>query len=245
VRRIGSGTVLRPRHGWLLIEVAVAVVLSAVLLGPLVTSIHSALMRADAVSAKASGLCRVTDAGVPSAWDWGAMITSAAWRPGPELDVETEGRGEAGRTVGLWVDGWFVGEHEADDDGNVHLGAGVWWQSGGCELLVRTRDVDGCWGPPWRTVVPATFSAVGRPATESQQHLTAALAEGAVTTFVHVPGPANPRLEMSWMDDPVEAGPLGLPFLLPVSGDGECGLTLGDAAQAWRAEAGRGLDLYF
>ncbi len=102
------------REGSILIEVVVAIVLLAILMVPLAGGILSAVGRADTVRQQAA---RLADAlpgeAALQAWSWGSKVASAWWRPGPTLYVRPERSGDQLPTVGLWVDGWFLGRGES------------------------------------------------------------------------------------------------------------------------------------
>ena len=103
-------TLWRSSRGWILLEVMVAVVVASILLGPLAGAMMSAATQAARARVQASTLAeRSIDAGTMGAWTWGALVISAAWLPGPELQVSTGVPGEAAGTSSCWaLDRWLV-----------------------------------------------------------------------------------------------------------------------------------------
>lgn len=147
--------------------------------------------------------------------------------------------------MGLWCDGWFLGEWEAESSGKALLPEAIWSGRAGCELVIRTRESEGCWGPPWRCVVPDTFCAI--PTDGATRGLDAAddadsVWEGAVA---HTPALGNSRLAASWADEPISESALGLTFFLPPATPGCCELSLDERTQSWSAETDRVVDVYF
>ncbi len=230
--------------GLVLIEVLMAVVLLTVLVVPLVGGVLSAARAADGIrepGIDASGSEGGFKAG--EAWEWGAAVSSAWWRPGPTLHIQTEklggteARGAEGLVAGLWAEGWFLGEWAPGDDGAIRVGAPALAAVIGGELLVRVRSSDGAWGPPWRLVVPLA---------DGLSVLSDSVGSGmSGETVAHVPALANPALRPSWTAVPPEADPPGLPFLLPAASPGISAIDLDGRRQSWKAEEGRGLDVYF
>ena len=230
---------LQKAGGSILIEVVVAVVLLAVLVVPLATAAQSAVSRAQSVRNQAEHVTDAIKVTGGEAWEWGTAVASAWWRPGPVLHLEIEERGAPDHIVGLWVDGWFVGEESPDPDGRVRVEAPTWSGLFGRELVLRTRERGGAWGPPWRSVVPAADGGIPSPTYAG---------EGVVRgdqAVVHVPTLGNPLLRASWAGAPLDAGPLGMPFVLPPGGSGCCGVSLEGGTQSWWMESGRALDVYF
>ncbi len=111
-------------------------------------------------------------------------MSTAWWRPGPVLHIQAASGGDEDRVVGLWADGWFLGEWEPSVDGGVQVGAPAWTDFTGDELVVRVRRVGGAWGPPWRLVIPAT---------DGEILLSQVAGEGeAGETVAHVPALGHP-----------------------------------------------------
>lgn len=231
---------LRRCEGSILIEVVVAIVLLAILIVPLAGGILSAAGRADTVRQQAA---RVADAD-PSeealqAWNWGNEIASASWHPGPTLYMRPGRSGDQVPIVGLWLDGWFLGEESPDVDGVLRLGAATWSVHAGGELVLRARTPGGVWGPPWRSLIPEAEGVVSLPASAG----AAAGTEGQVVA--HAPAAANPEFQVSWDQVCPEPGPLGLPLALQTALSGPSGVSLEGSAQSWWMDAERELDVYF
>lgn len=232
-------------RGFLLIEVAIAMVILAVLVVPLATGMQSAMDRSARARAQAHDLSACPEgAGAEEAWEWGARVTSVGWQPGPTLSVSSEGRGGAESIVGVWVDGWFLGEQILDGSCGLCVEAYDWSGAAGRELVIRVRQSEGAWGPPWRSVVPEEDEW---PADETAGY-EAAAGDGETTgdeTVVHLPTLANPPAEVLQPDALFEKGPLGLLFLLSSESGDRCDVSLDGELQSWQMEEGRRLDVYF
>jgi hypothetical protein len=224
----------------------VALVLLGVLLMPLVTGMLSAVNRADAVRRQAGRLSlEVAAAGRGDAWEWGAQVVSALWQPGPTLHVSVCPNGAGERFVGLWLDGWFLGERSPDAEGDVCLGASEWSGATGRELVVRARDSEGTWGPPARLSVP---DAGGAPPVSSFTGRRLVPGDAVVTddkTVLHVPALASPLIGVLQDDVEVTEDSLGLLSVVIAPTCGRCDLSLDARAQSWEVEDGRALDVYF
>jgi len=236
----GFFRVIRPSlsDGWVLVEVLVAVMLLGFLVVPLAAGVQSATGRADGVrsqAARVSDLSWDLDSG--DAWEWGATVSSAWWQPGPSLYIQLQKRNGQDHIAGLWLNGWFQGEVEPDDNGTVRVEAPGWYGSAGEELVVRVRTATGTWGAPWRLVVPAA---------DGVSASSASVGDGGIgETVAHVPAVANPPLRPSWMEVSPQGSPPGLLFFLPSPGPGTGEIELDGRRQFWKTEAGRGLDVYF
>jgi hypothetical protein len=243
----GSGASPLPgATGSVLIEVMVAIVIAALLIVPLASGIQSALGRSDRVRAQMEQVGgSVSRSRALEGWEWGAMVTSAAWQPGPELRVEVERSEDAGLALGLWADGWFLGEERANADGSVDLRPSFWSGMTGCELVVRARESGGEWGPPWRTVVPDAYGAIPADAMAGSSVGTAGAGAGGLGVVAHSRSLATPLVVLSWAAGSVEAGALGLPFFLPLVSSGVAEAAVEGHEQSWLTDAGRAVDLYF
>jgi hypothetical protein len=241
-----AANITRHDDGSVLVEVMVAVILLAVLLVPLAAGMDTAVGRADGVGERAGELAeRAGEVRDRGAWEWGPEVASAVWQPGPVLDLELESQNGSERIVGVWIDGWFLGERLPDDRGSVLLKASEMRDCTGGELVVRVRRPDEPWGPPWRSFVPdgtGEFSP-----SDASTHATGSVggASAAPTSVVHAPCLANPAFALSWygLGLGTEAG--RCPLVLPTPTAGRCEISLDGQAQSWWMEAGRGLDLYF
>lgn len=229
---------LRRCDGSVLIEVLAAMVILGLLIGPLVSGVQSAMERAETVRSQTANVSTPSrDSVVGDAWKWGTTVSSAWWRPGPILHIQLQRREGQRHVAGLWLNGWFQGEFEPDDNGNVLVRAPGWSNAAGDELVVRVRGAEGAWGPPWRLVVPAVDALLTT--------LGPAEGGGMVETVTHVPALANPALKLSWAEAAPATSPPSLPFLLPSPGSGTCEINLDGRTQSWVAGADRGLDVYF
>ncbi|MBN1321825.1 MAG: hypothetical protein JXA87_13420 [Thermoleophilia bacterium] len=242
----------RGNSGFLLLEVMAAAVLLAVLVVPLTTSVLAALGAADAVRERDAGLATAAAGSEGSeAWGWGPRVAHAAWNPGPALDITVEMRNDSSPTVGVWVDGWLFGEFVPDSDGLLVVGPSGWADAVGCELVIRARQGEEAWGPPWRAIVS---SRVGEaPELAASGPVATGGGAGSVVfdrSVVHVSALANPEVRTTTAVGLLEVGPLGLPFFTGLSGAGRCDLAVGPETpegrvQSWYAEERRAVDLYF
>ena len=238
--------------GWILLEILATLVLLSLVIGPLVTGLISAVDRAAASRAEIESGDTVqggvaTDTGA-SAWEWGPRVVSAVWHPGPALEtrVATRVGGAGGRgLVGIWIDGWFRGEESPDDKGLLTLKADCFAGSFGQELILRVREDDGCWGPPWRLVVPDAYETLAVTSPAAGRESVLASAEIESYTAVHVPGSANPRIEMSGSSMRLLFDSLAFPLFLTPADPGDNDLVVDGQRQSWLMENGRALDLYF
>ena len=188
---------MRCIDGSILIEVLVAIVLLTIILVPLATSMQAAAEQAAAFRAEHGSLAASTGSEqARAAWSWGPHVETAVWSAGQELALAVEADPLAETSVGLWADGWFIGEFTPEADGSVvakvgsvggrhragtrgqgarrlgHLGASVAFARAGC-----------AWRCPGGPLADARF--------ESGSDDT----EGCVV--LHPACPGNPLLEVS------------------------------------------------
>jgi type II secretory pathway pseudopilin PulG len=237
---VGGTMTQRGAGGWVLLEVMAAVAVFAILVTSLVSGFLGVVERGARTEQQADGLGA---AGLQSdsAWTWGDRALEAAWSPGPILNVRIAATGGmADAVVGVWADGWLMGEVSPNDSGRVILGASTWADRDGQELVIRAREADGTWGPPWRTFVPdVTGILVAAPG-----GVIADQSGGEAT--VHPPFAANPRFNMSGSGGAIVSGPSGTPFFATLIPPGPALVSLdGGACQSWLSEPGRGVDVYF
>jgi hypothetical protein len=233
-------------QGSVLVEVLVALVLLGLLIVPLASGLESAVGRTDALRTKSQ---KVSDAfsnvdGAES-WDWGPAVWSAQWRSGPTLGLKIVAPSGSDPVIGVWVDGWFLGERSPDAGGSVCLQASELSDLSGRELVVRVREEESVWGPPWRSLVPDASGESFSSEAATQADFLSQDANTAEKSVAHAPALANPRLEISWRGAALEADLAALLFALPTSTAGRCEAALDEQRQSWWAEAGRALDLYF
>jgi hypothetical protein len=222
-----------------MLEVAVAVLVAGLLLGSLTGALLAGVDRSAAAREQLGGMGVDPGDDISAyAWTWGPCLVSSAWRPGPELGLTLrDPRGTAALAVGLWIEGWFQGEWEADQSGSVVISNAAWSGREGCEAVVRLRAAGAAWGPPWRTLVA------------DEEGRVSGLAAGACTDtgtgiVVHPPMAASHILRLSWAAVAPEMG-VSLPFFLggvPAAG---VGLAVDGATQSWRMGEGRDLDVYY
>jgi len=234
------------QRGSVLIEVMVAVVLIAVLLVPLANGMSSAIGRAGSLWDLAEEVGAGDNASRSGeAWQWGPAPTSVSWSPGPVLSVDVGQGGAEGRSVGIWVDGWFLGERYPDENGIVRLVRSELKGSIGAELVVRTRTADGGWGPPWRSLVPDDTGSVPGVSGEWSSVVDPTGSADLECSVVHLETVADPVVSASWAEGAVESDEPGSPVLLPEASPGACAVEVEGRQQSWRMEVGRAVDVYF
>jgi hypothetical protein len=237
------------------LEVVIATLLVGLLVGPLATAFAGTIKTAqrvrDEAASSGKGAAPVVDTG---AWEWGARVVSAWWRPGPVLHLRLAGAGDAANTqvqLGMWADGWLVVEQSvtfdfvsaentggADTD-DVQLGPALWSGLNERDLVIRTRIGDGPWGPPWRLAIPGPAGEAPAPG------VTVTDQSASRGVVVHRPGVGSTSLTASWDASPLLPPPFGLFFGLVPTVDGWGGTTLDARSQWWRIEEGRDVDVYY
>lgn len=255
-------------QGFLLAEVMVAVTLLALLVVPLAGALQMAADRARTVRDQATVVSasaareapgdeaaeedfplnedRVGDQG----WSWGPQVHSAKWKPGPVLELSCLGPvkinpdSQNGLSLGVWVDGWFEGEHEASNQDPVCLADEAWENRAGSEVVVRVRVGRGVWGPPWRTTVPDE-SGSSMPSLSPVKIVRTSQSLDGTETLVHVPGLGNPSDLTGEGIDQAETDGAGAILIVRAVSPGRAGLALGDLVQSWLAGTRRAVDVYF
>ena len=231
--------------GSVLIEAMVGFLVLAIALVPLTQSVLSLAHRSGRLETRFAALSpSPTVPGGPgtgwstspeAVWSWGPRAGIVSWGEGPELILELVGPGTGvTRSVGVWVDGWPAEECGTSPGQRVSCGSALLWRSRpGAEVILRGRSDDGAWGPPLRTLVPASATLPSPPsvfASEAVVHMPAA--GGHSLDFQGVP---LVNSGLTWVEPAVlESVPLGPASLgTPVS------------SQSWLAEENRGVDLFF
>ena len=238
----------RPGHrdcaGTILIETLVALVLLAIAIGPLITTLLAAQARAAEVRSS-TATPELADAAADDAWSWGPAVATAKWLPGPKLEVQAALPGDC--TLGLWLNGWFVDEEVFGGEGSLVIGSQTFPSSvQGAEVTLRVRRSDGGWGPPWRSLVPDLSGVLTAERTLQAPAVAKNAPTGEACTVLHPPAAANPGFQVSG-ESGAEVGldGSGLPrFLCAPPSVQQC-VRLGSDTQAWQAEEGGALDVYF
>jgi hypothetical protein len=231
-------------EGSILIEVLVAIVLLTIILVPLATRMQAAGEQAAAFRAEHGSLATSTGSEqARAAWSWGPHVDTALWGSGQELTLAVEAGLLAETSVGLWCDGWFIGEFTPEVDGSVVAKVGLLGAGTGQELVARVRVGSGMWGPPWRSLVPDALGMSGGPLANARFESGSDDTEGCVV--LHPGCPGNPLLQVSdasrsfWRDDS------GLQLFLAPPEAGVLGLRLNGVEQSFEWEEERALDIYF
>lgn len=228
-------------EGFLLLEVLIALLLLALLLGPLVNGVLATTRRFGALKQSAAEDSTDADESALVTWSWGPGLTQAVWRPGPELVLQTSHfAGETDCKVGLWIGGWFVQEYDVGTTGLLSLGAATWCARSGEEVVIRSRMLGSTWGPPWRTEVPSVDGVVVVTAPAAS-----AAPEGAACWALHEPSATSARPLLSWSD--ANGGTLNIPapFVSGLPPAGVRQASLDSLSQIWTQEEGRELDVYY
>jgi len=224
----------------------VALVLLALLIVPVALGVDSAVNRSTSVRAQADDLAALcVSSGSGQAWKWGPALTGAVWRPGPALDLTVKVASEERLVVGLWCDGWFLGERDVDPEGMLSVQASDLRDLVDGELLVRVREAEGGWGPPWRSLMPDSTGSFSSMDLDPHTDDTDLGTELPPQLVVHAPALANPSFELSSGCGETEAAYPGLTFRVPECTDGRSWADLEGRVQSWLMEQGRALDVYF
>lgn len=249
LRRPSSASAPCSEGGFLLIEVMVAVLLSALVVVPLATCLQRAARQAQALTVDYGELQETeyqgATGGSAGPWGWGPAARRVIWRPGPEIDVWVDSGSSSGMEIGIWADGWFLGEWLAESGGEATTVDVQWSALMGCELCIRARETSGVWGPPWRCVVPDEYGDVGAsPAgAETEGSATTALHAGAIV--LHTRSYSTPSVRTSWAETVTYESAAGVVIFLPECGPGYCEVKVGSERQSWHMDSDRGLDVYF
>jgi len=146
--------------GFVLIEFMVALLLMSIVLTAMCSAYLQARARVTALARDAASAV-APPVGGPSSesaalWHWGPRVGRVMWEPGPTLSIDRRAPGTSSQDLlGLWVEGWFVGEFEVGPASFFRLGPaeGGWGLRPGGEVVVRARRAGEPWGAPVRTMV--------------------------------------------------------------------------------------------
>jgi hypothetical protein len=231
-------------EGSILIEVLVAIVLLTIILVPLATSMQAAGEQGAAFRAEHGSLATSTASEqARAAWSWGPHVETAVWSPGQELALTVEADLLAETSVGLWADGWFIGEFTPEVDGSVVAKVGLLGAGTGQELVARVRVGSGIWGPPWRSLVPDALGMSGGSLANARFESGSDDTEGCIV--LHPGCPGNPLLEVSDACRPSWRDESGLQLFLAPCDAGDFCLRLNGVEQSFEGEGERALDIYF
>ncbi len=233
-------------RGFVLIEVLAAIFILGLLVVSLGTAVQRACASAIRLRDEAALLSSATrESAHGEAWEWGSIVDRMAWSPGPQLIVTVAG-GERGEgAVGIWADGWLLGEWPAPEEGTLTLGPVEWGGIVGQELVVRLRSGDGPWGPPCRTVVPDQYGNVGVvvASVADSAVVNAGLEDAVAVSHVRYSGAFS--LRSSYPGQVMAEAIDGMVAVLGVSTRGLRDLVCGDSVQSWLASEHRRLDVYW
>ena len=234
-------------EGSLLLEVVVGLLLVSVLTVFLCGTLFSLRGRALQVESRWVGADELqADGESLAAWSWGPRVTGCWSTSGEGVNVAVQGHmGQNEYVLGVWADGWFVGEYPVEGAREVLLSDERWRAiPSGAEVVLRVRAPDSWWGPRWRFLVGSSWPVAREPssgtsavadwapdaAAQAAVHLTAS---GSVAVTVNE-GEVSSRVETTMT-----------PITIPIDACGAISIALGDAVQSWLGEEGRSVDLYF
>jgi len=242
---VDSTSQLSGPGGVVMMEVAVAVLLVGIAVTGLAAGTQRAIAAAAAVRDDATvAAVAAWESSKMEEWGWGPMVRHAEWSPGPKLELHPHVPSAERGAIGIWADGWSLGEWLAEDVTVTQIGQEVWAGRVGEAVTVRIRNEDGAWGPPWRTIVPDVYAQMpdslrDQPATEPQ------VSTGGQGVAVHVPFVARPEILGTWSSEPLHETLAGLVYLSsPPYGD-TLGVTLDGRTQWWKPGKEGLLDVYF
>ena len=229
-------------RGWVLLELLIALCLFALAVAPLWTMLASQREAAVQIAWTASdGYAGREQEPEDLAWTWGApQVRAGRWEAGGALTVRTDGPSSAaGILVGVWLDGSFMGETEAESGNWTPLEAAPRSPSPARgQVVVRVRMPAGPWGVPWRTEVP------GSPGAPSGGEFAAEDPGGWVTVHLPAAGGSDAQIRdvLRTTTVPVSLG--GPSDVVPVSSGPVSVLTVA-RSQDFTVETGKHVDLYF
>ncbi len=235
-------------RGSILLEVLVSALLIGLVVGPLATALSGVIGQARAVREAGAGDAASDRTHAGRLEGWGPRVTEAAWRPGPVLTLTTDLAGSRNiveASVGVWVNGWSVGEvtvgrRRSGSGGRRDYsraclertcgrgsGAAGSYRSGGLGASValsragRRRGSSGTLGrlrawSPWSPRSSSTGPVAG-----------------------------TSKLTVSWAAAPLPAPPFPLLFTASASVLGWGEAVLDGGSQWWWMEEGRSVDVFY
>lgn len=230
----------------ILVEVLVAIVILGVFLGGLSGVFLRSMDAAVKLRGGAGGLATsLLSDGAADAWTWGPMVDGISWDAGPVLGV-SPGVGCLGEIeVGIWADGWLLGEWTVHVPEELVLTSSTWEGAIGSEVVVRARKGDGGWGAPWRTVVPDEYGYTAEDAKDvvAEADSSALFLEAKAVSHLRNLGATG---LMSSPSTNTPGGVVeGLVVLLADAGSGVCVLESYDRRQSWIQREDRHLDVFW
>ncbi len=228
-------------RGWVLLELLVALCLFGLAVAPLWGMLASQRDAAAQVARAASDDAGGDQSADGLAWTWEApQVRAGRWEAGGALTVRADGpKTPSGILLGVWLDGSFMGETEADAGAWMPLEAGLRPPLGSRgQVLVRARVPAGPWGVPWRTEGP------GAPAAPPGGALVADDPGGWVTVHLPAAGESETQISDALRTTTVPVSLGGPSDVVPVASGPVSALTAA-RSQEFKVETGQHVDLYF
>ena len=229
-------------RGWVLLELLVALCLFGLAVAPLWTLLASQREAAVRLARTASDEPSGGEQGPDGlAWTWGApQIRECRWEAGGALQVRADGpTNPDGMLLGVWLDGSFMGDTEADSGAWTSLEAALRHPlPPRGQVVVRARIPAGPWGVPWRTEVPGS---AGPP---SGGESAADDLGGWVTVHLAAAGECDTQFRDPLRTTAVPISLDGPSDVVPVPSGPISVLTTG-RTQDFMVETGQHVDLYF
>lgn len=228
-------------RGWVLLELLIALCLFGLAVAPLWTMLASQRDAATQIARTASDDAGEDQSPDDLTWTWGApQVRVGRWEAGGALAVRTDGpKSPAGILLGVWLDGSFMGETEADPGDWTPLEAGPRSPlPPGAQLVVRARIPAGPWGVPWRTEAP------GSPEAPFGGELAADDPGGWVTVHLPAAGESDVQVRDPLRTTTVPVSVGGPSDVVPVL-SGLVSVRTGARTQDFTVETAQHVDLYF
>jgi hypothetical protein len=229
-------------RGWVLLELLVALCLFGLAVAPLWAMLAS---QREAAIQLARAAADEDTAGEQEpeglAWTWGApQVRAVEWEAGGSPRARADGpNSPAGILLGVWVDGAFIGETEAESGGWTSLEVGLRRSlPADAQVVVRARIPEGPWGVPWRTEAP------GSPAASSGGEVGPDDPAGWVTVHLPAAGEGSAEVTDSLRTTTTPVPVAGPSDVIPVS-QGSVSTTTAARSQDFAVELGQHVDLYF
>jgi len=173
------------------------------------------------------------------------MVDTVDWKPGPLLSVAPGVGCDGDVLVGIWSDGWLLGEWPLTAPDRLELGPSTWQGLTGIQLVLRVRKPEGYWGPPCRTVVADAYGNVAGTAAEIGSEAAPSTSFDGAFAVMHLTALATSDIETSWGAGVLTELVHNLVIALGSAGSGVCAVQSTDRTQTWIGHEGRKLDLFW